>query len=115
MNQNQWLYSVVYPIFMKDFTEQVLNRACYNNNDYLKQISQFKADITAQGLKLIEIPADSLNGRRYYISVIEKDKEGFFLQKNICVFRYVTGVYGGTLVQLKDDNNLNICSKGHIR
>lgn len=115
MTRNYWIYEVVCPLFNEAFTENVLNKACYNNNDYVKQITRFKTYIQNEGLHLVEISADSLNCRRYNICLFEEDKDGFRIQKTICVFRYVTGIYGGALVQLKDDNNLNICSKGHIR
>lgn len=115
MTRNYWIYEVVCPLFNEAFTENVLNKACYDNNDYVKQITRFKTYIQNEGLHLVEISADSLNCRRYNICLFEEDKDGFVTQKNICIFRYVTGIYGGALVQLKDDNNLNIHSKGHIR
>lgn len=115
MTRNDWIEQVVCPLFHEAFTENILNKACYNNNDYVKQIQTFKHYIQDEGLHLVEISADSLNCRRYNICLFEKDKDGFTIQKTICVFRYVTGIYGGALVQLKDDDNFNICSKGHIR
>ena len=115
MTRHDWIYQVVYPLFNEAFTENVLNKACYDNNDYVKQITRFKTDILIKGLHLVEISADSLNCRRYNICLFEEDQDGFTIKKTICVFRYVTGIYGGALVQLQDDNNLNICSKGHIR
>lgn len=36
------------------------------------------------------------------------------IQKNICVYRRVTGVYGGCLVQLKDENGKELASLGRI-
>ncbi len=115
MTRNEWIYQVVYPLFNEAFTENVLYKACYNNNDYLKQIQTFKNYLQNEGLHLVEISADSLNCSRYNICLFEEDKDGFTIQKTICIFRYVTGIYGGALVQLTDDNNLNINSKGHIR
>ena len=67
------------------------------------------------GLKFVPTEADSLNCNMSMIAKYDYDEEGFMVQKNICIYRRVTGVYGGCLVQLKDVDGNELARLGRIR
>ena len=82
----------------------ILNKYCYNNNDALTLIRQFKTDVTGEGLKFSNCyHANGIgNNNEYKIYLETRDEDGFVIQKNIAEFYYCTGIYGGCFVQLKD-------------
>lgn len=80
----------------------ILNKYCYNNNDALTLIRQFKTDVTGEGLKFSNCyHANGIgNNNEYKIYLETHDEDGFVIQKNIAEFYYCTGIYGGCFVSL---------------
>ena len=100
--------------FEKDFKEESLKASSYCNREWRSEESKFEGCVEQLGLKFVPTDPDSLNCRMCWIAKYDYDDEGFMIQKNICVYRRVTGVYGGCLVQLKDENGKELASLGRI-
>lgn len=95
----------------------ILNKYCYNNNDALTLIRQFKTDVTGEGLKFSNCyHANGIgNNNEYNIYLEIRDEDGFVIQKNIAEFYYCTGIYGGCFVRLKDLSTGNTIQVGRAR
>lgn len=115
-SQKQLYLAAIIREFEKDFKEESLNNdRCYCH-PWQSEEAAFKAYVEKQlGLKFVEVRPDSLNCDRYWIAKYDYDEDGFMIQKNICIYRKVIGVYGGCLVQLKDENGKELASLGRIR
>lgn len=102
--------------FYNDFREESLRAHDWCNHPWRSEEGAFKAYVENQlGLRFVEIRPDSLNCDMFLIAKYDYDDEGFMVQKNVCIYRRVTGVYGGCLVQLKDVNGNEIVRLGRIR
>lgn len=102
--------------FYGDFETESLNAEDWSNHPWRSEEGAFKAYVEKQlGLKFVETSPDSLNCVMFLISKYDYDDEGFVVQKNICIYRRVRGVYGGCLVQLKDVNGNELARLGRIR
>ena len=100
--------------FEKDFKEESLKAHCYNDSPWRPEESEFKQYVERLGLRFIPTDPESLNCVMYWIAKYDYDDEGFMIQKNVCIYRRITGVYGGCLVQLKDENGKELASLGRI-
>lgn len=102
-------------VFKRDFSEESLNAADWSNRSWRSEEKAFKAYVEKQlDLKFVEVHPDSLNCDMFFIAKYDYDDEGFMVQKNICIYRRVTGIYGGCLVQLKDVDGNELARLGHI-
>ena len=114
MTKQDYLESIA-QAFLREFNENSLNSHCWERAPWRPQEESFKRIVTSLGLHFVEVRPDSLNCNMFFIAKYDYDDEGFMVQKNICVYRRVIGVYGGCLVQLKDVNGNEIVRLGHIR
>ena len=100
--------------FSKEFNERSLKSSDHWQKPWEPEESRFKNIVIFMGLKFVKIFPDSLNCVMFFIAEYDYDDEGFMVQKNICIYRRVTGVYGGCLVQLKDVEGNEIAKLGRI-
>ena len=94
------------------------DRHCYNNDEYYDYIKEFLEALSKEGISVS--PCYHLygigNNNGYQLYKKDIDSEGFVIEKKIAKFSYVTGIYGGVSVYLKDYNtNTIIDSFGHAR
>ena len=102
--------------FYNDFREESLRANDWSNHPWRSEEDAFKAYVENQlGLRFVKVVPDSLNCDMFFIAKYDYDDEGFMMQKNVCIYRRVIGVYGGCLVQLKDVNGNEIVRLGRIR
>ena len=114
MTKQDYLESIV-QAFLREFNERSLKSSDYYQKPWKPEESRFKDTIVNLGLKFVKINPDSLNCDMFLIAKYDYDDEGFMVQKNICVYRRVIGVYGGCLVQLKDVDGHELVRLGRIR
>ena len=106
--------ALIMQAFGKEFDERSLRSSDYYQKPWKPEESRFKDAVANLGLKFVEIHPDSLNCDMFLIAKYDYDDEGFMVQKNICIYRRVTGVYGGCLVQLKDVDGNELARLGRI-
>lgn len=115
MTKQEYLDSVA-EAFFREFNESSLNSHSWGRELWRSEEDAFKAYVENQlGLRFVKIVPDSLNCDMFLIAKYDYDDEGFAVQKNVCIYRRVIGVYGGCLVQLKDVEGKEILRLGHIR
>lgn len=100
-------------IFRNDIDGVILRKAAYNNKEYEKDIDYFMDDLTDIGFIFEKVMPKGLNESRYMIVYIDED-EGYPIRREMCYFRYVTGIYGGCLAQLHDLRDRLLVTKGNI-
>ena len=101
--------------FYNDFREESLRAQDWSHHPWRQEEGAFENYVKKQlGLKFVPIKADSLNCDMFLIAKYDYDEEGFMVQKNVCIYRRVTGVYGGCLVQLKDVDGNELARLGRI-
>ena len=98
----------------KEFNERSLESSDYYQKPWEPEESRFKDTIVNLGLKFVGINPDSLNCNMFLIAKYDYDDEGVIVQKNMCIYGRVTGVYGGCLVQLKDVDGNELARLGRI-
>lgn len=114
-NQKQLYLAAILREFNGEFKTESLNAHDWCNHPWRSEEGAFKAYVENQlGLRFVEIRPDSLNCVMFLIAKYDYDDEGFMVQKNICIYRRVTGVYGGCLVQLKDVDGNELARLGRI-
>lgn len=114
-NQKQLYLAAILREFNGEFKTESLNAHDWCNHPWRSEEDAFKAYVENQlGLRFVEVNPDSLNCNMSMIAKYDYDEEGFMVQKNICIYRRVTGVYGGCLVQLKDENGNELARLGRI-
>ncbi len=99
--------------FCNSIDSRVLKKAAYDNKEYRKYINYFMDDLKDSGFIFEKVMPKGLNESRYMIVYIDED-EGYPIRREICYFRYVTGIYGGCLAQLHDLKDKLIESRGNI-
>ena len=115
-NQKQLYLAAILREFNGEFKTESLNAHDWCNHPWRSEEDAFKAYVENQlGLRFVKVVPDLLNCDMFLIAKYDYDDEGFAVQKNVCIYRRVTGVYGGCLVQLKDVNGKEIVRLGHIR
>ena len=114
MTRQEYLESIV-QAFLREFNESSLNSHSWERESWRSEEESFKSIVDSLGLHFVKAVPDSLNCDMFFIAKYDYDEEGFMVQKNICIYRRVTGVYGGCLVQLKDVNGNEIVRLGRIR
>lgn len=114
MTRQKYLESIV-QAFLREFNESSLNSHSWERESWRSEEESFKSIVDSLGLHFVKVVPDSLNCDMFLIAKYDYDEEGFMVQKNICIYRRVTGVYGGCLVQLKDVNGSEIVRLGRIR
>ena len=114
MTKQEYLDSVA-QAFLREFNESSLNSHSWGRESWRSEEESFKMIVENLGLHFVKVVPDSLNCDMFLIAKYDYDDEGFAVQKNVCVYRRVIGVYGGCLVQLKDVNGNEIVRLGHIR
>ena len=114
MTRQEYLESIV-QAFLREFNESSLNSHSWERESWRSEEESFKRIVDSLGLHFVKVVPDSLNCDMFLIAKYDYDEEGFMVQKNICIYRRVTGVYGGCLVQLKDVNGNEIVRLGRIR
>ena len=114
MTKQEYLDSVA-QAFLREFNESSLNSHSLGRESWRSEEESFKMIVSSLGLHFVEVRPDSLNCNMFLIAKYDYDEEGFMIQKNVCIYRRVIGVYGGCLVQLKDVNGNEIVRLGHIR
>ena len=114
MNKQDYL-ALIFQAFSKEFDERSLRSSNYYQEPWKPEESRFKDAVANLGLKFVEIHPDSLNCHMFLIAKYDYDDEGFMVQKNICTYRRVIGVYGGCLVQSKDVDGHELMRPGSIR
>ena len=114
-NQKQLYLAAILREFNGDFRTESLNAHDWCNDPWRSEEAAFKAYVEIQlGLRFVEIRPNSLNCVMFLIAKYDYDDEGFMVQKNVCIYRRVTGVYGGCLVQLKDVDGNELARLGRI-
>ena len=106
--------ALIMQAFCKEFDEHSLRLSDYYQKPWKPEESSFKSIVANLGLKFVEVTPDSLNCDMFLIAKYDYDDEGFMVQKNICIYRRVIGVYGGCLVQLKDVEGNELMRRGRI-
>ena len=114
MTKQDYLDSIA-QAFLREFNESSLNSHSWGRETWRSEEESFKRIVDSLGLHFVKVVPDSLNCGMFLIAKYDYDEEGFMVQKNICIYRRVIGVYGGCLVQLKDVNGNEIVRLGHIR
>ena len=114
MTRQEYLESIVQE-FLREFNESSLNSHSWERESWRSEEESFKRIVDSLGLHFVEVKPDSLNCDMFLIAKYDYDDEDFMVQKNICIYRRVIGVYGGCLVQLKDVEGNEIVRLGHIR
>lgn len=114
MTKQDYMESVA-QAFLREFNESSLNSDSWDREPWRPEEKSFKRIVTSLGLHFVEVKPDSLNCKMFLIAKYDYDDEGFMVQKNVCIYRRVTGVYGGCLVQLKDVNGDVIAKLGRIK
>ena len=114
MTKQKYL-ELVTKTFFSEFNESSLNSSDWISKPWRSEEQRFKTIVARLGLHFVEIRPDSLNCDMFFIAKYDYDDEGFMVQKNICIYRRVTGIYGGCLVQLKDVDGNELARLGHIR
>lgn len=114
MTRQEYLESIV-QAFLREFNESSLNSHSWERESWRSEEESFKSIVDSLGLHFVKAVPDSLNCDMFLIAKYDYDEEGFMVQKNICIYRRVTGVYGGCLVQLKDVDGNEIVRLGRIR
>ena len=114
MTRQEYLESIV-QAFLREFNESSLNSHSWEREPWRSEEESFKRIVDSLELHFVKVAPNSLNCNMFLIAKYDYDDEGFMVQKNICIYRRVTGVYGGCLVQLKDVNGDEIVRLGHIR
>lgn len=114
MKKQEYLDSVA-EAFFREFNESSLNSHSWERESWRSEEESFKEIVGSLGLHFVKVVPDSLNCDMFLIAKYDYDDEGFAVQKNVCIYRRVTGVYGGCLVQLKDVEGKEIVRLGHIR
>lgn len=114
MNKKDYL-ALIFQAFSREFNERSLKSSNYYQKPWKPEESRFKDTVANLGLKFVEVKPDSLNCDMFLIAKYDYDDEGFMVQKNICIYRRVIGVYGGCLVQLKDVEGNELMRLGCIR
>lgn len=113
MTKQKYL-ELVSQTFLREFNENSLRSSDWNREPWRPEEERFKIIVARLGLHFVEIRPDSLNCVMFFIAKYDYDDEGFMVQKNICIYRRVTGVYGGCLVQLKDVDGNELTRLGRI-
>ena len=113
MNKQGYL-ALICQAFSREFNERSLRSSDHWQKPWEPEESRFKNIVTFLGLKFVKIIPDSLNCVMFFIAKYDYDDEGLMVQKNICIYRRVTGVYGGCLVQLKAVEGNEIAKLGRI-
>ena len=114
MTRQEYLESIV-QAFLREFNESSLNSHSWERESWRSEEESFKRIVTSLGLHFVEVKPDSLNCDMFLIAKYNYDDEDFMVQKNICIYRRVIGVYGGCLVQLKDVEGNELMRRGRIR
>ena len=114
MTRQEYLESIV-QAFLREFNESSLNSHSWERESWRSEEESFKSIVDSLGLHFVKAVPDSLNCDMFLIAKYDYDEEGFMVQKNVCIYRRVTGVYGGCLVQLKDVDGNEIVRLGRIR
>ena len=114
MTRQEYLESIV-QAFLREFNESSLNSHSWERESWRSEEESFKRIVDSLGLHFVKVVPDSLNCDMFLIAKYDYDEEGFMVQKNICIYRRVTGVYGGCLVQLKDVEGNEKVRIGNIR
>ena len=114
MTRQEYLESIV-QAFLREFNESSLNSHSWERESWRSEEESFKRIVTSLGLHFVEVKPDSLNCDMFLIAKYDYDDEDFMVQKNICIYRRVIGVYGGCLVQLKDVEGNELMRRGRIR
>lgn len=115
MKKQEYLDSIA-ESFLREFNESSLNSHSWGRELWRSEEDAFRAYVENQlGLRFVKVVPDSLNCDMFFIAKYDYDDEGFAVQKNVCIYRRVIGVYGGCLVQLKDVEGKEILRLGHIR
>lgn len=114
MTKQKYL-ELVAQTFLREFNESSLRSSDWSREPWRPEEERFKIIVARLGLHFVEIRPDSLNCVMFFIAKYDYDDEGFMVQKNICIYRRVTGVYGGCLVQLKDVDGNELTRLGRIR
>ena len=114
MTRQEYLESIV-QAFLREFNESSLNSHSWERESWRSEEESFKSIVESLGLHFVKAVPDSLNCDMFFIAKYDYDDEGFMVQKNVCIYRRVTGVYGGCLVQLKDVDGNELARLGRIR
>ena len=99
--------------FWSNIDSTILKKAAYDNKEYKKYIKYFMDELKETGFVFEKVQPKGLNESRYMIVYIDEE-EGYPIRREICYFRYVSGVYGGCLAQLHGLKDELIESKGKI-
>jgi len=114
MTRNE-LISKVISLFIREFTQKNLSSDDWVSEPWMPKEKRFKQAVLDRGLHFIETTPDSLNCQMCWIVKFDYDEEGYPVQKKVCLYRRVVGIYSGCLVQLKDEYGHILCEMGRIR
>ena len=82
----------------------IFDAYCYNNHQADDYLRYFRTDVERLGLKFSNCyHANGIGNNNEYKIFLEKiDEDGFLIQKNVAVFYYCHGIFGGCFVSLTD-------------
>ena len=114
MTRQDYMESIA-QAFLREFNESSLNSHSWERESWRSEEESFKRIVDSLGLHFVKVVPDSLNCDMFLIAKYDYDDEGFMVQKNVCIYRRVIGVYGSSLVQLKEVKGKEIVRLGNIR
>ena len=117
MKKAQELLIKVTELFETTLDEAAMRRHDYCNNDYKSSLDTFKIKLSGLGLKYGQCyHANGIgNNNEYPILWVTEDEDGFKVEKKVCTFNYVLGIYGGVSACIVDNDGNVVASKGRAR
>ena len=117
MKKAQELLEKVVELFETTLDEDAMRRHSYCNNDYRTSFDSFKARLYGNDLKYGQCyhANNTGNNNEYPILWVTEDEDGFKVEKKVCTFKYVLGVYGGVSAYIIDNDGDIVVSKGRAR
>ena len=111
------LLEKVVELFETTLDEDAMRRHDYCNNDYRRSFDSFKIKLSVLDLKYGQCyHANGIgNNNEYPILWVTEDEDGFKVEKKVCTFSYVLGVYGGVSACIIDNDGSIVASKGRAR
>lgn len=114
MTKREELTQKVIELFYKTLDVDAMRRKSYCNNDYQNSFNLFQKKVEQLGLKYGKCyHANGIgNNNEYPILLVEYDQDGFLVEREVCKFFYMTGIYGGVEAFIRDYDGTNLAHLG---
>ncbi len=116
LNKREQYEQKIKQLFDKYLDPEILMKADYSNSEYRTCINDFKSAVQYElGLSFGNAyHANGIgNNNEYAIVLKEVDEDGFTIEKKVCTFFYVSGIYRGVEAKLTDNNGYVFARVGH--